>query len=237
MAISVSAPPRNDPPPSAADVERARGPARPGLISTERENRIRYRLTLFRDHIVEELKIPFVTAEMILPDPVLEDIVNNVKHIVTLQQLHWTMEKHHFHVRRSLLSEENVKRMMVMIDMAMTERIEWTTPRLSVDTSIRHYGKQLMCSVHTHLDRCYSSSHPIHVGFFNPTCNRTKRRNVSYVPYTDAPKASLKANQLPVEPCNYPTKPEARLKRMTMLPNQRDGGSTFPSDFWISKQS
>jgi len=181
VSISVSAPPRNDPPPSAAAVERARGPARPGLISTERENRIRYRLTLFRDHIVEELKIPFVTAEMILPDPVLEDIVYNVKHIVTLQQLHRTMEKHHFHVRRSLLSEEDVKRMMVMIDMAMMERIEWTTPRLSVDTSIRHYGKQLMCSVHTHLDRCYSSSHPIHVGFFNPACNRTKRCNVSNV--------------------------------------------------------
>ena len=108
VSISVSAPPRNDPPPSAAAVERARGPARPGLISTERENRIRYRLTLFRDHIVEELKIPFVTAEMILPDPVLEDIVYNVKHIVTLQQLHRTMEKHHFHVWRSLLSGEDV---------------------------------------------------------------------------------------------------------------------------------
>jgi hypothetical protein len=141
VSISVSAPPRNDPPPSAADVERARGPTRPGLISTERENRIRYRLTLFRDHIVEELKTPFVTAEMILPDPVLEDIVNNVKHIVTLQQLHRTMEKHHSHVRQSLLSEEDVKRMMVMIDMAMTEQIEWTTPRLSVDTSIPHDGK------------------------------------------------------------------------------------------------
>jgi hypothetical protein len=96
---------------------------------------------LFRDHIVEELKIPFVTAEMILPDPVLEDIVYNVRYIVTLQQLYWTMEKHHFHVRRSLISEEDVKCMMVMINMALTEQIEWTAPRLSVDTSIRHDGK------------------------------------------------------------------------------------------------
>jgi hypothetical protein len=64
-----------------------------------REQILIYRLTLFRDHIMEELKIPFITSETILPDSVLEDIVNNVKHIVTLQQLHRTMEKHHFHVR------------------------------------------------------------------------------------------------------------------------------------------
>jgi len=56
-------------------------------------------LTLFRDHIVEEPKIPFVNTEIVLPDPVLEDIVNNVKYIVTLQQLHRTVEKHYFHVR------------------------------------------------------------------------------------------------------------------------------------------
>jgi hypothetical protein len=136
--MSVSEPPRNDPPPSGADVERARGPAWLCLISRERENRIRP--TLFRDHIVEELKILFVTAEIILPDLVLEDIVNNVKHIITLQQLHRTMEKHHFHVRRSLIFEEDVKHMMVMIDIALTERIEWTAPRLSIDTSICHDG-------------------------------------------------------------------------------------------------
>jgi hypothetical protein len=75
---------------------------------------------------VKELKIPFVTAEMVLPHPVLEDIVNNVKPIITLQR---TMERYHFYFRRSLLSGDDVKSMMVTIDMAMREQIEWTASR------------------------------------------------------------------------------------------------------------
>jgi superfamily II DNA/RNA helicase len=136
-SMSISAPPRNDPPQNAAEVERARGPTRPGDISEERANRVRYRLGLFREHIRKLRSIPFITAEMVLPDPLMEEIVNNVKYIVAESQLYRVMEKHKFHVRRSLLSESDMSHIILIINQCMEEPIVWRTPRLSVDTSIR----------------------------------------------------------------------------------------------------
>jgi hypothetical protein len=55
---------------------------RPDAISRDREDRARYRLVLCREYIGDKLPIPFITAEMVLPDPLMEDIVNNTKYIV-----------------------------------------------------------------------------------------------------------------------------------------------------------
>ena len=96
------------------------------VITPERTERVRLRLTLARDYIWQELNLLDTMPAVVLSDKALSEVVKHVNRITSVEYLKLELEKAGLLIQSSLLSEEYLGILFFAIEGAVKEVIKAT---------------------------------------------------------------------------------------------------------------